>query len=101
MIDIGMMDEDYGLHCEDLDLMFRFRQAGLHCLFVPEARAVHVQGVSSRSRPLWVHLQKHKGMARFFNKFQAQNYALPIRWLVNSAIWLRYFLLWPWVWLTK
>lgn len=101
MIDIGMMDENYGLHCEDLDLMFRFRQAGMHCLFVPEATAVHMQGVSSRSRPMWVHLQKHKGMVRFFNKFQAQDHSLLIRWLVYSGIWLRYLLLWPRVWLSR
>lgn len=101
MIEVGMMDEAYGLHCEDLDLMYRFREAGLHCLFVPEATAVHLQGVSSRSRPLWVHKQKHKGMARFFGKFLAKNHAPPIRWLVYSGIWFRYALFWPWVWIKK
>lgn len=101
MIDIGLMDEGYGLHCEDLDLMFRLQKAGYHCLFVPGATAVHVQGVSSRSRPLWVHLQKHKSMARFFSKFQAQNHAMPVRWLVYCGIWIRCFLLLPWVWIRK
>jgi GT2 family glycosyltransferase len=89
-MDCGGMDEGYGLHCEDLDLMYRFGQQGFHCLFVPAARVVHQQGVSSRSRPFWVHRQKHLGMQRFFNKFQAGQYPLPMRCLVITGIWLRY-----------
>jgi GT2 family glycosyltransferase len=96
-IDIGMMDEGYGLHCEDLDLMYRLQQSGRHCLFVPSAGAVHEQGVSSSSRPMWVHRQKHLGMARFYRKFQARNHIFPVRWLVFTGIWLHYLLLWPWV----
>ncbi len=101
LMDIGLLDEGYGLHCEDLDLMFRLKLAGWHCLFVPAASATHEQGVSSRSRPFWVHRQKHLGMARFFRKFQAQSHWLPVRWLVYSGIWARYLLMWPLVWLRK
>lgn len=91
----GGMDEGYGLHCEDLDLMYRLGQQGLHCLFVPTARVYHQQGVSSSSRPLWVHRQKHLGMQRFFNKFQAGKYPLPLRGLVITGIWLRYVMTLP------
>lgn len=98
---VGMMDEAYGLHCEDLDLMYRMRQVNRHCLFVPGAKATHEQGVSSRSRPLWVHRKKHEGMARFFSKFQAEKHSLPFRWLVHMGIWLHYLLLLPMVWLRK
>lgn len=101
LVEVGLMDEAYGLHCEDLDLMYRFRDMGWHCLFVPAAKAVHEQGVSSRSRPFWVHKQKHKGMARFFRKFQAPAYGFPVRWLVYSGIWIRFVLLTPLVWIRK
>ena len=94
---VGGMDEGYGLHCEDLDLMYRLQQDGYHCVFVPAARVFHLQGVSSSSRPLWVHRQKHLGMQRFFRKFQAQRYPLPVRWLVYAGIWLRYIATLPWV----
>ncbi len=87
---VGNMDEAYGLHCEDLDLMYRLQQRGNHCIFVPAARVFHQQGVSSRSRPFWVHRQKHLGMQRFFLKFQAERYPFPVRWLVIAGIWLRY-----------
>ena len=92
---VGYLDEAYAMHCEDLDLMYRLRQQGWHCLFVPKARCEHLQGLSSSSRPSWVHFHKHRGMARFFKKFQAGSYAFPIRWLVYTGIWLRFLVLWP------
>jgi GT2 family glycosyltransferase len=97
--DAGGMDEAYGMHGEDLDLMFRLAQRGGHCLFVPQARVIHLQGLSSRSRPLWVHWQKHRAMQRFFLKFQAPGYPLLLRWpislLVLLGVWLRFLLLLP------
>jgi GT2 family glycosyltransferase len=91
---IGGMDDAYGLHCEDLDLMYRLRKQGGYCLFVPQARVQHLQGLSSQSRPLWVHWQKHRGMQRFFLKFQAPAYVNPWRWpvslLVLLGIWARF-----------
>jgi GT2 family glycosyltransferase len=91
----GFLDEEYALHCEDLDLMYRLKQQGWHCLFVPQASCVHKQGLSSRSRPTWVHFQKHRGMARFFGKFQASSTFLPLRILVYAGIWLRFLISWP------
>jgi len=92
---VGYLDEDYAMHCEDLDLMYRLKEAGWHCLFVPQARCIHKQGLSSRSRPTWVHFQKHRGMARFYGKFQADSSFFPIRMLVYAGIWLRFICLWP------
>ena len=90
----GGMDEAYGLHCEDLDLMFRLRRNGGYCLFVPRAQAEHAQGISSRSRPLWAHWQKHRGMQRFYLKLQAPGYTPLLRWplslLVLLGIWARF-----------
>ena len=92
---VGFLDEEYAMHCEDLDLMYRLKEHGWHCLYVPQASCVHEQGLSSRSRPTWVHFQKHRGMARFFGKFQAGSTFLPIRLLVYAGIWLRFIVLWP------
>jgi len=95
----GCMDGAYGLHCEDLDLMFRLHQRGFHCLYVPSARVIHDQGISSASRPVWVHWQKHRGMQRFFQKFQAKQASFPFRWLVIAGIWLRFAVTLPAAWL--
>ena len=75
--------------------MYRLREQGKPSLFVPAARVYHLQGLSSRSRPVWVHWQKHRGMQRFFTKFQAGRYAWPLRWTVVAAIWARFALTLP------
>ena len=93
--EVDFLDEDYAMHCEDLDLMYRLKLEGWHCLYVPLANSVHQQGVSSRSRPTWVHFQKHLGMVRFFKKFQAATTNFPLRMLVYAGIWLRFVILWP------
>ncbi len=93
--DVGYLDEEYAMHCEDLDLMYRLNESGWQCLYVPQAECVHLQGLSSRSRPSWVHFQKHRGMERFFRKFQAKTTSFPLRMLVYAGIWLRFIILWP------
>lgn len=98
---VGYLDEGYNMHCEDLDLMYRLAEKGWHCLYVPQAGCAHQQGASSRSRPTWVHYQKHRGMLRFFRKFQAESTSWPIRILVYSGIWLRFVILWPLVLLRR
>jgi len=92
---IGYMDEEYCMHVEDLDLMYRLAEKGWHCLYVPQASCIHLQGKSSSSRPTWVHYQKHRSMVRFFKKFQAETTSLPVRLLIYTGIWLRFVILWP------
>lgn len=41
---IGVMDEGYFMHCEDLDWCMRFRQRELAILFVPQVEILHVGG---------------------------------------------------------
>ncbi len=75
---VGLLDEGYFLHCEDLDWCQRFRQAGLAILFVPGATAVHVKGRSSRDRPVRVLWHMHRGMVRFYRKFFRDRYSAPL-----------------------
>lgn len=89
---LGGFDEQFSMHFEDLDLMARIQQAGMHCLLVPQARAVHQAGLSSASRPLWVHRQKHRGMQRYFRKHVFPRSGLVSRLFISSANWLHYVL---------
>jgi GT2 family glycosyltransferase len=91
--DIGELDEGYFLHCEDLDWCMRFRQKGWKILFVPDARVTHYLGTCSRSRPVFVEWNKHKGMMRFYRKFFRHQYPGILMWLVGIGVWLRFGLL--------
>jgi GT2 family glycosyltransferase len=88
--DVGLWDEAYFLHCEDLDWCMRFRQKGWKILFVPSARVTHALGACSRSRPVFVEWHKHKGMIRFYRKFFRHQYPGMLMGLVAMGVWLRF-----------
>ncbi len=87
---VGLLDEGYFLHCEDLDWCMRFRQAGWDILFVPDAEALHYKGSCSSGRRVFIEWHKHKGMVRFYRKFFRHQYPLPLMVVVVAAIWLRF-----------
>jgi hypothetical protein len=88
---IGLLDEGYFMHCEDLDLCMRIRASGLKILFVPGAKILHHKGTCSKSRPVFVEWHKHKGMMRFYKKFFYRQYPGVLMILVAIGIWLRFF----------
>ena len=87
---IGGFDQGYRLHAEDLDLCRRVRQAGARVACANDVAVVHVRGVSSRSRPLFVEWHKHRGLWRYFAKFEAPRRGIPMRIAVFAMIWGRF-----------
>jgi GT2 family glycosyltransferase len=90
IIDVGLWDEGYFLHCEDLDWCMRFRQKGWKIRFVPSAQVTHAQGACSHNRPIFVEWHKHKGMMRFYLKFFRHQYPGILMWLVAVGVWFRF-----------
>lgn len=88
--DVGLLDEGYFMHCEDLDWCLRFRQKDWKIFFVPDARVVHYKGTCSQSRPIFVEWHKHKGMMRFYRKFFRHQYPGVLMGLVAVGVWLRF-----------
>jgi N-acetylglucosaminyl-diphospho-decaprenol L-rhamnosyltransferase len=89
---VGGFDEAYFLHCEDLDLCRRMRDAGFEVLYVPSIALVHEQGSSSHRRPLFVSRHKHRGMWRYFRKFDPAARNPILRALVWCGIWAHFAL---------
>jgi hypothetical protein len=83
-------DEGYRLHAEDLDLCRRVREAGARVAIANVVRALHLRGVSSRSRPFFVEWHKHRGLWRYFRKFEAPHRSLPLRLAIGGAIAARF-----------
>ncbi|WP_315389065.1 glycosyltransferase family 2 protein [uncultured Stenotrophomonas sp.] len=84
---IGGWDAGYRLHAEDLDLCRRAREAGAVVAIANDLQVVHVRGVSSRSRPFFVEWHKHRGLWRYFRKFEAPRRTLLVQVAVWGAIW--------------
>ncbi|HEY4560269.1 MAG TPA: glycosyltransferase family 2 protein [Lysobacter sp.] len=87
---IGGFDEGYRLHAEDLDLCRRVRDAGGAVAIANDVRVVHIRGVSSRARPYFVEWHKHRGLWRYFDRFEAPRRGLLVRVGVFAAIWARF-----------
>jgi GT2 family glycosyltransferase/nucleoside-diphosphate-sugar epimerase len=92
---VGLLDEGYFLHCEDLDWCKAFQETGWQILFVPGVDVVHHKGACSTARPVLVLWHKHKGMVRFYRKFLSRRYAWPLNLLVVVGVWLRFLAMAP------
>jgi hypothetical protein len=93
LMQVGLLDEGYFMHCEDLDWCMRFRRAGWKIAFVPDAEVVHYKGTCSMSRPVFVEWHKHRGMVRFYRKHFRHQYPWPLMVVVFAAVWTRFSLL--------
>lgn len=70
--DVGLLDEGYWLYMEDLDWCFRFHQHGWRVLYDGRVTILHAKGgTAGRYRALRQNVAFHRGMARFYRKFQA------------------------------
>ena len=85
---VGLLDEGYFMHCEDLDWCKRFWLSGYKVAWIGAARLVHEKGVSSQTRPVRVLWYLHRGMDRFFGKFEGRKYNFLVRGLIRSGIYL-------------
>ena len=85
-------DEGYRLHAEDLDLCRRVRMAGATVAIANDLCVLHVRGVSSRARPMFVEWHKHRGLWRYFRKFEAPRRSVFTSSAVFAMIWLRFLM---------
>ena len=87
---VGGFDAGYRLHAEDLDLCRRVRAGGAVVAVANDVSVVHVRGVSGRTRPLFVEWHKHRGLWRYFRRFEAPAHPWPVRAAVFAATWARF-----------
>jgi GT2 family glycosyltransferase len=93
---VGGWDAGYRLHVEDLDFCRRLRAAGFTVAVANDVPVMHHRGVSSRARPLFVEWHKHRGLWRYWWRFEARGAALLLAPLVLAALAARLLLVaWP------
>jgi N-acetylglucosaminyl-diphospho-decaprenol L-rhamnosyltransferase len=80
---VGLLDEGYWLYMEDLDWCHRFWDAGWKVFYEPAGTALHVKGGSSAGRRApRQEIAFHRGMGRFYRRFDAPEHN-P---LLNAAV---------------
>jgi len=81
--EVGLLDEGYWLYMEDLDWCRRFWRAGWKVFYEPSGVALHVKGGSSgKRRAPKQEIAFHRGMGRFYRRFDATEHN-P---LLNAAV---------------
>ena len=59
---VGLLDEDYFIYSEEVDLCLRLRRAGFHLYWLPQAEVVHYGGRSTErvQAEMFIHLYRSK-----------------------------------------
>jgi N-acetylglucosaminyl-diphospho-decaprenol L-rhamnosyltransferase len=85
--EVGLFDEGYWMYMEDLDLCYRFAQAGWVTWYDPSVKVIHVKaGTSGKNRKPRVNYAFHYGMYRFYRKHYAKNDNVFLRTAVYAGI---------------
>jgi len=72
--EVGLFDEGFWMYMEDLDLCYRFSEAGWTTWYEPTVKVIHVKaGTSGPVRSVRLNYAFHRGMLRFYRKHYARH----------------------------
>lgn len=85
----GLLDEDYFMYGEDIDLSYRIILSGYKNYYYPETCIIHYKGESTKKSSVNYVIVFYRAMAIFARKHFSQNRARTFSFLINVAIYLR------------
>lgn len=86
--EIGLLDEQFFMYCEEVDWCRRTKQAGWEIMHVPEARVVHHEGQSTRQASGRMFVELHRSRFKLFAKHCSRRYQWAVRGIVAcGALW--------------
>ncbi len=88
----GLLDEDFFMYGEDIDLSYRINQAGYKNYYFPETRIIHYKGESTKKSSVNYVLVFYKAMVIFARKHFTRKRAGLFTFFINIAIYFRAFL---------
>jgi N-acetylglucosaminyl-diphospho-decaprenol L-rhamnosyltransferase len=66
--EVGLLDEDYFMYCEDLDWCFRFGRSGWKVVYHPAATTVHLKGQSGNPKSSAMIRELFRSTKMFYRK---------------------------------
>ncbi|HLG34618.1 MAG TPA: glycosyltransferase [Bacteroidia bacterium] len=85
----GLLDEDYFMYGEDIDLSYRIQKAGFYNYYFPEARIIHYKGESTKKTSVNYVFMFYRAMIVFARKHFSSGNAFWFSFLINTAIYFR------------
>jgi GT2 family glycosyltransferase len=70
---IGLLDGDYFMYSEEVDLCYRLQKAGWRLYWVPQSKVIHYGGQSTKQIAEEMFLQLYKGKLMYFRKHYGRN----------------------------
>lgn len=86
---VGLLDEDYFMYGEDIDLSYRITQGGYKNYYFPETRIIHYKGESTKRTSVNYVFVFYRAMIIFAKKHFSSGNAGMFSFLINVAIYLR------------
>jgi GT2 family glycosyltransferase len=87
--EVGLLDEDFEFYGEDIDLCYRFRQAGWTVMYNGSIKVIHIKGGSTDHSDPWTINNFHNSMLIFYRKHFAHLYSSPLNLSVRFGVNLR------------
>jgi O-antigen biosynthesis protein len=86
---IGLLDEDYFMYGEDIDLSYRILKAGYKNYYFPLTTIIHFKGESTRKASIRYVKLFYNAMLIFSKKHYKSGYSKIFRLIISLAIYLR------------
>lgn len=86
---VGLLDEDYFMYGEDIDLSYRLILGGYKNYYFHDTRIIHYKGESTKKSSVNYVFVFYRAMVIFAKKHFSQKNAKTFSFLINLAIYLR------------
>lgn len=86
---VGLLDEDYFMYGEDIDLSYRITKAGYKNYYYPETTIIHYKGESTKKGSLNYVRMFYNAMIIFARKHFSKQYAGLFSFFIHFAIYVR------------
>ncbi len=87
--EVGLLDEDFFMYGEDIDMSYRLLNAGYKNIYYPESTIIHYKGESTKKGSLNYVLTFYKAMIKFARKHFSKKMAKSYAAIINLAVYFR------------
>lgn len=84
--EVGLFDVNFPIFFNDVDWCLRVRNAGWVVYYHPDVRVVHHGGAGTRQVRKDMIWESHRSLARFYDKWYARWWNMPLIWLFRALV---------------